>query len=157
VLPPYSASRGQLLIWIRQPLVVGQVQVQPVDLVSGDLVDVALDLLHVEEVPRDVEHRRPVPESGLVDDLAAGHGPRARLRGRHLDRGGQQLAQRLHAVEQPFGAGGVQADVVLGHLEAVTGRAELRGAVERQRDVAGAERTAVDGHREAGRRAQDPG
>ena len=41
-------------------LVVAQVQVQLVDLVEGELVDVALDLVDGEEVPGDVEHRAAV-------------------------------------------------------------------------------------------------
>src|SRR5690606_36262117 len=38
-------------------LVVGQVQMQVVDLVVGDLVDVGLDLVRGVEVPGDVQHR----------------------------------------------------------------------------------------------------
>src|SRR6185312_1690876 len=46
-------------------LVVGQVQVQVVDLVQRDLVQVRLDRGDRVEVPRDVEHRAPVRETGM--------------------------------------------------------------------------------------------
>ena len=57
-------------------LVVGQVQVQCVDLVLGDLVDVQLDLVRLEEMPRDVEHRPAAGEARVVEDRAAGDRPR---------------------------------------------------------------------------------
>src|SRR5690606_25604918 len=47
-------------------LVVGQVQVQIVDLVPGDPVDVPLDGVGVEEVPGDVQHRAAVGVARVV-------------------------------------------------------------------------------------------
>ncbi|GAA3101476.1 hypothetical protein GCM10020254_53820 [Streptomyces goshikiensis] len=77
-------------------------QVQRVDLVLGELVDVPLDLVDPEEVPRDVEHRAAVREPRRVGDGPAGHRPRAAH--------GQQLAQRLPRVEEPRRGAGGQGD-----------------------------------------------
>src|SRR5690606_17674330 len=70
-------------------LVVRQVDVQVVDLVARDFVDVGLDLIKRVEVARDVEHGAAVGEPWVVDDAAAGHGPRLVLGCVGFDRGGQ--------------------------------------------------------------------
>nr|BFF03796.1 hypothetical protein GCM10020241_54710 [Streptoalloteichus tenebrarius] len=76
-------------------------QVQSVDLVEGDPVDVRLDLVHREEVPRDVEHRGAVREPRIVEHLTGRHAPRTALRPVALHLRRQQLAERLHTGEQP--------------------------------------------------------
>ncbi len=49
-------------------LVVGEVQVQVVELQKGDVVDVALDRCDAEEVAGDVQHRSAVLEPWVVGD-----------------------------------------------------------------------------------------
>jgi hypothetical protein len=70
-------------------LVVGEMQVQVVDLEAADLVDVPLDLVRGVEVPGEVQHRAAVGEPRVVHDGAARDGPVP-----------HQLAQRLGAGEQ---------------------------------------------------------
>ena len=53
-------------------LVVGEVQVQGVELQSRGAVDVGLDGLDGEEVARDVEHHAAVGEARCVLDLHGG-------------------------------------------------------------------------------------
>src|SRR4029077_822378 len=91
-------------------LVVGQVQVEVVDLVAGHLVDVALDLRDGEEVPRDVEHGAPVGQARVVDDRAALDAPRPGRDGRAHDGRGQEFEQGLHAGEQACRLVGLDQD-----------------------------------------------
>ena len=98
---------------------------QLVDLVQRELVDVALDLLDGEEVPRDVEHRAAVGVARRVGDGAAGDLPRPRLLLTGLDLGGQELTERLGAVEEPRPGGGGYDDGPRGDLEPVALRPQL--------------------------------
>ncbi|PPA57619.1 hypothetical protein BAW75_04410 [Micromonospora chalcea] len=72
-------------------LVVGEVQVQVVELVPGQVVDHPQHVLDGEEVPGHVEHGAPVGETRTVDDRAAGHCPAGGDRRGALDRGRQEL------------------------------------------------------------------
>ena len=83
-------------------LVIGQVQVQPVQLVRGQHVDEAEDRALGEEVPGHVQVTAAPSERGRVLDLRAGQGPgRARDRGGAESIVGQQLADGLRGVERP--------------------------------------------------------
>ena len=92
------------------PLVVGEVQVQDVDLVERDQVDVAQDVVDPEEVAGYVEHRPPMLEARAVVDLDAGDVPRTRLHGGRLGGGGQQLAQCRERPKHASRRGGADAD-----------------------------------------------
>nr|BBJ53391.1 hypothetical protein SAVMC3_60200 [Streptomyces avermitilis] len=93
---------------------------QLVDLVQRQLVDVALDLADVEEVPGHVEHRAAVAVARGVLDGAARDEPGSGLYGVLLDRGREELAQGLHAVEEPGRCGGGDGDAVPAAVEAVS-------------------------------------
>ena len=67
-------------------LVVGEVQVQDVELEQGHVVDVALHVVDAEEVARDVEHRAAVGEARVVGDRRRRDRPFGR--GGHRARGG---------------------------------------------------------------------
>src|SRR5690606_3755938 len=88
-------------------LVVGEVQVQDVELVLGHLVDHLLDLVDRVERAGGVEHEAAPLVAGRVGDLDSGDGP---VDGDGLGRvrpGAQQLQQGLDAVEQSgLGPGG---------------------------------------------------
>ena len=102
--PPTSVSAGQPVDLDAPALVVGEVQVQVVDLEQRDVVDVALDLVDREEVPGDVEHRAAVGEPRGVLDVDSRDGPRRRRR--------DQLPQGLDGPEGAgWGAGGDPDDV----------------------------------------------
>ncbi len=120
---------------------------QFVDLVEGQLVDVALDLADGEEVAGDVEHRAAVGVARRVVDGAARDLPGSGLPGGLLDGGGQELAQGLHAVEEPGGPargdgdpGGRAVEPVALGAERALGQAELDAAL-----AAGGDRQAVAG------------
>ncbi len=91
------------------PLVVGQVQMQVVELEQRELVEVVLDLLHGEEVAGDIEHRAAVGEAGVVFDRDVGH--------RAV--GGAELVEGLQGVERTGGIGCGDEDAVGPDLEAV--------------------------------------
>ncbi len=82
-------------------LVVGQVEMQAVELVEREEVDQALELADAEEVARDVEHHPSPGEPRPVVDGDDGDLPRARSSPRRLDRIGQELPQRLDAADEP--------------------------------------------------------
>ena len=67
----------------RQPptLVVGEMEVEDVDLVQRDQVDVAEHVIDAEEVTGDIEHRPAVLEARPVVDLGSGDCPRAGAHG----------------------------------------------------------------------------
>ena len=75
---------------------------QDVDLVEGQLVEVALDVRNPEEVARDVQHGPPPGVAGIVQDAPAGDHPGTGAAG-GLDGGREQLAQGLGSVEHPGG------------------------------------------------------
>ena len=70
-------SSGHESISDAPALVVGEVQVQHVELQQRDRVEVAQHVLDGEEVPGDVEHRAAVGEARGVGDGCRGHGPSA--------------------------------------------------------------------------------
>ncbi len=116
-------------------LVVGQVQVQRIDLVHHDLVDVALHLLRREEVPRHVEHGAAAREARVVHDPPRRHRPRTVHDRAALDPRRQQLAQRLHAGEQALRRAGPDLDPVPVDVEPVALGAERVGhPAQLQRD-----------------------
>ena len=86
-------------------LIVGKVQVQAVELVHRDQIDVTLHFVDAEEVPRDVKKGAAPPEARLIADLRGRHEDVEGTRASILDRPGQQLPQRLHAVEHTRGRG----------------------------------------------------
>ena len=112
-LGPPGALLGQLRVAadLDPPaLVVGQVQVQHVELVHREEVDEPEDLALGLEVPGDVEHGPAPAETGGVGDTHGGQSPSAG----GLAHGcvavgvdGQELAQGLRSVED---TGGVVAD-----------------------------------------------
>ena len=55
------------------PLIVGEMQVQPIQLVERVQIDEALDVVGPEKVARDVEHRAAPLEARHVDDVRRGH------------------------------------------------------------------------------------
>jgi hypothetical protein len=85
-------------------LVVGQVEMQAVELVEGHEVDEPLHLARPVEVPRDVEHQATPSEAGPVVDHAQRDTPRPRAPTVGLDRGWEELAQCLRSPEEPGGA-----------------------------------------------------
>lgn len=100
-------------------LVVAEVQMQLVDLVQGELVDVALDLVDGEEVPGDVQHGAPPAVARGVLDRAARDQPGAGLDGVLLDGRREQLTQGLDAVEEPGGGRGGDGDALAAAVETV--------------------------------------
>jgi hypothetical protein len=85
------------------PLIVGEVEMEAVDLVERDQIDVPLDLVHLHEMTGDIQHRAPPWESRPIDDARGRDHQRPRLvepDGVVLDEGRHQLAQRLDPVEQ---------------------------------------------------------
>jgi hypothetical protein len=136
------------------------VQVQMIDLVEGDLVEVLPDDRHGLEVTGHVEHRAAVGEAREVDDPAAGGGPRTRAHRGALDLRREELAQCLHAGEQPGGGLRPQHHGARGDVQLVALRADGGvGAGEQQRDAGGRFARPGRAHRQrvAGRAAQDVG
>ncbi len=121
------------------PLVVGEVQVECVELVQRHQVHVPAQVGHRLEVPGDVEHRPPPRVRGHVADLDAGQHPRGvPLRRARQGLGGQQLTDRLDTAEQARQPRGAQQNGVRADGESVAllaEAAELR--VECQHDAAG--------------------
>ena len=113
-------------------LVVGEVQVQHVELQHRDAVEVVEHVVDREEVAGDVEHRAAVGEARLVGDGCAGtvQPPAGCCRViRSPDLGRQQLPQRLRAPEQPGGRVGADAHAVGAALERVALRRTVGRAV----------------------------
>jgi hypothetical protein len=82
-------------------LIVGEMEVQDVELVERHDIDVLLDLPHGQEMACDVEHSAAPAKARLVHDSQRWHGPDA-ARHAHvrfdLDR--QKLPDRLDAMEE---------------------------------------------------------
>ena len=94
-------------------LVVGQVPVELVQLVHGHHVQQLLDLLHRAEMTARIEHHPAIGHPGRIAYLHAGDRKlHAGNRRRALDPGGQQLHERLHAVEDAGARRGDQLDAV---------------------------------------------
>ena len=117
-------------------LVVGQVQVQPVQLVQRQQVDVALDVGDAEEVARDVEHRAAPREARPVADRPRSDRARAGADATALDLGRQQLAERLDAPEEAGGAVRDQRHAVRFDSQLVALVAVWGGRLEREVHVA---------------------
>jgi hypothetical protein len=95
--------------------------VEPVHLVQCEEVDVLLHELLRLEVARDVEVRAAPAESRLVRDRRQWHAPLDVLRARFAkDLFGQQLPQRLDAVEHTGRRRRPNGDGPLGNREVVT-------------------------------------
>lgn len=113
-------------------------QVQPVQLMERHQVDQALDVVDAEEMARDVEHHAAPAEAGRVVDLDGGHAQHATAGRFVLDRRGQQLPQRLHAVEESRGMFRGDDDARLSGREtiALSSRAGAGAQIENDRPVA---------------------
>ena len=138
-------------------LIVGEMQVQAIDLVHRDQVDVPLHVVRTEEVARHVEHRAAPREPRTIDDPSRGHGDRAALARRRrgmLDDDRQELPQRLHAVEEPGGAVRSDVDAFGGDRELVALVAGIGQRSQRDLDDAGRGR---GGRIDAGRRRRRSG
>ena len=139
VVPALVAAHRRLAAVRREPrplrdrdppaLVVGQVQVQAVELVERDQVDEPLDVAYRPEVPGDVEHRAAPGEARSVADPS-----------RRDTR--PELAQRLHAVEEAGRRVRVQPDGRARHRQLVPLRPETGRAVQRERNRPVSERLA---------------
>lgn len=88
-------------------LVVGQVQVQHVELVGGHQVQEAQHVRLRQEVPADVQqHAAPAEPRRVLDVTARQHPAVAAQRGPAVGVGAEQLAQGLRAPERSGGAAG---------------------------------------------------
>src|SRR5688572_12627108 len=74
-------------------LVICQMKVQPIQLVMRDHVNVALYIIHAEEVARHIQHRAAPPESGGIAYRNSGQADSLSMR--H----GQELTKSLDAVK----------------------------------------------------------
>ena len=107
MLPPTAVSFGHDVDLDAPALVVGEVQVQHVELVEREQVDVLLHLVDGEEVARDVEHRAAPGEARMIGDAARRDRPRGRLRMLALlglDRRGRSCRSVCDAWNSPAGA-----------------------------------------------------
>lgn len=104
----------------RQPLVLGQVPVEPVQLEARRQVDEALDRRGGEEVAGAVQHDAAPPEAGTVDDAHRGHAPAGGA--------ADELQQRLPAVEGARRRRGGQLHAVRGDRQAVAVGRQLGGS-----------------------------
>ena len=107
-------------------LVVGEVQMQPIDLVQRVQVDEPFDVLGLQKMAGDVEHRAAPLVSRHVDDVGRGHDQPPHVRRRMLDGRRQELSHRLHAVKQPRRLCRDDSDLRLRRRELVSLIAELR-------------------------------
>ncbi len=105
-------------------LVVGQMEVEPVEFMHGQNVDEGLHILHGHEMPADVEHRAAIAEIGFVLHR---HGRNRPLAFDH------QLAQALQTVEHPFRRTAAHVGARRRHGERIG--LGLQRAVHRQADV----------------------
>ena len=106
-------------------LIVGQVPVQGVELVQREQVDELLDELLGHEMPGNVEHHAAPGEARRVLDLDARDRPIHALHNRLPEDGrGQELAQRLHAVEEAGGLWRADRDLLRRHAQPVALRAQ---------------------------------
>jgi hypothetical protein len=103
-------------------LVVGEVQMQHVELVRGEMVDHPADVVDAEEVTGDVEHRATPCEARAVGDRDVRRRP---TRG--------ERAQRLLGVEASGVGLGVDLRLAVADLEPVALRPELLVRPERRR------------------------
>ena len=167
VVAARTASDGARRADARQPrpradrdppaLVVGQVQVQPVQLVEREQVDQSLDLGDAEEVPRDVEHHPAPREARPVVDREHRNVPRPAPPPARVDRGREQLPERLGAAEEPGRRAGNEHDATRLDRQPVALVAERAvGGPQDEPHVPVCRRTAHGRHRqpEARRRAQ---
>ncbi|CAM5227213.1 hypothetical protein STENM36S_07347 [Streptomyces tendae] len=101
-------------------LVVGEVEVEDVQLVQREQVDVAPQIGHRLEVPGHVEHGTAPGVAGYVGDL---HGRQLPRHPAHRPPGqgvvGHELPHRLHSAQEPGRAGGPQQGALGAHGQAV--------------------------------------
>ena len=97
------------------PLVVGEVQVQHVQMVGGEQVDEAADVVGRAEVPRDVEHRS-APAVRRFAVPGTGGDARGSAVGNPLGRA--ELHERHRGAEDSDGCGTGQLDTVGGDVDA---------------------------------------
>ena len=138
-------------------LVVGEVEVEDVDLVQRDQVDVVEHVVDGEEVAGDVEHRPPVLEARPIADVGAGHLPRAGLHVRLLGSGGKHLAQRGEGAEDPGRRGRANSHSARLDAQGVPLGAVIGGRRHADDDVSVGGLAAADRQGEAGRPAQPLG
>ena len=105
-------------------LVVGQMEMEPVEFMHGQNVDEGLHILHGHEMPADVEHRAAIAEIGFVLHR---HGRNRPLAFDH------QLAQALQTVEHPFRRTAAHVGARRRHPQHVFLLAEL--GIDRQVDL----------------------
>ena len=118
--PPHRSDARQLGVaadFDAPALIVGQVPVKDIHLVQRQQIERALDLVDRKEVARHVEHQPAVGHRGPVLDLHRGQfdRPHAAVEGLH----GQQLPQRLHGIEGPFGSPGPNIHPLRRHRQTV--------------------------------------
>jgi hypothetical protein len=138
-------------------LVIGQVQMQPVHAVHGQVVDEALDFMDLQEMPGHVEHHAAPVEARPVHYAGAGDAQRTRQRGRVLHHGRHELPQRLHAIEETGrrAAGDVHALPCDRHLVTFVAEVNARG-IDVQHDGAfGCSRRRNDTRRRLARGANE--
>ena len=126
-------------------LVVGQMEMEPVEFMHGQNVDEGLHILHGHEMPADVEHRAAIAEIGFVLHR---HGRNRPLAFDH------QLAQALQTVEHPFRRTAAHVGARRRHPQHVFLLAEL--GIDRQVDLRGEKfphgaQRGVPAHRDDGR------
>src|SRR5439155_1518129 len=145
-LAPPRAHRGEPRVLAdldAPPLVVGQVQVQPVELMERGEIDELLHELLRHEVPRHVQVHAAPPEPRGVLDRYGGNGPDGcRYPRRAEDGRREQLAQGLDRVERACRLGCADGDASRSHVQAVPLSAEGRQrGVETDGNDAGAARS----------------
>ena len=124
--PPGSDLReARVFFDLQTPsLIIGEVELQAVELVVRHDVHEAFDVFRRQKVTGRIEEQAPPGESWLVPDLHATHVPEGSraLRGRVVVEcfGGQKLAQCHPAIKQACGSAGRDGDAVAGDGEAVT-------------------------------------
>ncbi|CAM3661088.1 hypothetical protein STAL104432_27240 [Streptomyces albus] len=154
---PPGAGPGEARIAVdldAPALVVGQVEVEDVELVGGEQVEDAQDTVLGQEVPGDVQHQAAPGVAGRVLDAAGGQLPDGPVDGAAEGGGRQPLAQGVGGVVESGGVTAGESDAFGRHLHAVGGGAQL--LVEVQLDgVAGRAGPFVEG--QSGGAAQQAG
>ena len=113
------------------PLIVGQVQMEPVELVEGHAVDERLHLVDRKEVTGHVEHHAPPAEARLVDDLDP-----VQLLSVSLP---EELAEGGRRRDHPFAGASAEIDAVTQDPEpiALGGQGRIEPEGDRHAPIAG--------------------
>src|SRR5699024_7435170 len=118
-------------------LIVGQVQVEAVDLVERDLIDEGANVGGFEPVAGDVEHCAAPGIAGCIDDPDPGDRERLRSWLSAEDCGVEQMTEGLDGPDEAVVIGCAEAHLAVSDLERVALRARIVGAdVETERGVA---------------------